>query len=277
MSPERSVAQEPAGEVSWSYADDICELVLGRMPCNEIGSAMLADLERFLDDAESSGARALVVHSTSPKGFCAGADLTELLAAIDGREYEAYQQEAAEFIERIHAVMDRLDVLPMTTVAAIHGVCFGGGFELALTCDLWVADRTARFCFPELRLGIIPGFGGIPRLKRDVSNAVVRDLLLTGRSINAKRAAALGLVSQMVAAGEALDTARQVARQASLFNPDAARVAKRFIKPVPRAELAEEKEHFLRLLGQPAAIKALRDFAQRTDAMPYQPQAGEGL
>ena len=62
---------------------------------------------------------------------------------------------------------------------------FGGGFELALTCDLIVADKMARFCFPELRLGLIPGFGGIPRLKRDLGNAVVRDLLLTGRSINA--------------------------------------------------------------------------------------------
>jgi enoyl-CoA hydratase/carnithine racemase len=238
---------------------------------------MLADLERFLDDVEQSGARALVVHSTSPKGFCAGANLLELLEAIDGRDYDDYRGEAAEFIDRIHAVMDRLDVLPMTTVAAIHGVCFGGGFELALTCDLWVADRTARFCFPELRLGIIPGFGGIPRLKRELSNGIVRDLLLTGRSINAKRAAALGLVSQMVAAGEALGTARQVARQAALFNPDAAQVAKRFIKQVPHEELAQEKAHFLRLLGQPAAIKALRDFAQRSDAMPYQPQAGEGL
>jgi len=266
-----------SGQVTWSFADDVCELTLGRLPCNEIGTSMLADLERFLDEAEGSDARALVVHSTSEKGFCAGANLLELLDAIDGRAHAEYRAEAAEFIDRIHAVMDRFDVLPMTTVAAIHGVCFGGGFELALTCDLWVADRTARFCFPELRLGIIPGFGGIPRLKRDLPNSVVRDLLLTGRSINAKRAAALGLVSQMVATGEALDTARQVARQAALFNPDAACVAKRFIKSVPRAELDEEKEHFLRLLGQPAAIKALRDFAKRTDAMPYQPQAGEGL
>ena len=98
--------------------------------------------------------------------------------------------------------MNRLDTLPLTTIGAIHGVCFGGGFELALTCDILIADKTARFCFPELRLGIVPGFGGIPRLKRDVGNGVVRDLLLTGRSLNAKKAQTIGLVSQMVAQGK---------------------------------------------------------------------------
>jgi enoyl-CoA hydratase/carnithine racemase len=65
-----------------------------------------------------------------------------------------------EFLERIHAVLNRLDASPLTTIAAVHGVCFGGGFELALVCDLIIADKMARFCFPELRLGLIPGFGG---------------------------------------------------------------------------------------------------------------------
>jgi len=70
-----------------------------------------------------------------------------------------------------------------------------------LTCDVLVADKTARFCFPELRLGIVPGFGGIPRLRRELGNAVVRDILMTGRSLNAKKAQAVGLVSQVVAPG----------------------------------------------------------------------------
>ena len=77
-----------------------------------------------------------------------------------------------DFLERIHRVMNAIDAAPLTTIAAVHGVTFGGGFELALACDLIVADKMARFCFPELRLGLIPGFGGIPRLKRDLGNAV---------------------------------------------------------------------------------------------------------
>ena len=94
-----------------------------------------------------------------------------------------------DFLLGIHRVFNQIDAAPLVTVAAVHGVVFGGGFELALTCDMIVADRTARFCFPELRLGLIPGFGGIPRLKRDLGNGLVRDLLMTGRSINATKAA----------------------------------------------------------------------------------------
>ena len=76
-----------------------------------------------------------------------------------------------DFLERIHRVLNLIDAAPLTTIAAVHGVTFGGGFELALACDLIIADKMARFCFPELRLGLIPGFGGIPRLKRDLGNA----------------------------------------------------------------------------------------------------------
>ena len=95
-----------------------------------------------------------------------------------------------EFLERIHRVMNAIDAAPLTTIAAVHGVTFGGGFELALVCDLIIADKMARFCFPELRLGLIPGFGGIPRLKRDLGNAVVRDLLLTGQKLQRHQSAA---------------------------------------------------------------------------------------
>src|SRR5581483_5616353 len=113
-----------------------------------------------------------------------------------------------DFLERIHRVLNTIDASPLITIAAVHGVTFGGGFELALACDLIIADKMARFCFPELRLGLIPGFGGIPRLRRDLGNAVVRDLLLTGRSFNATKAQAIGLVSQVVGEGEALKVAR---------------------------------------------------------------------
>src|SRR3989442_14597779 len=122
-------------------------------------------------------------------------------------------QGVRNYLERIHRVMNTIDAAPLTTIAAVHGVVFGGGFELALVCDLIIADKMARFCFPELRLGLIPGFGGIPRLKRDFGNGVVRDLFLTGRSINATKAQSVGLVSQVAAEGEALRVARATAGQ----------------------------------------------------------------
>jgi enoyl-CoA hydratase/carnithine racemase len=121
-----------------------------------------------------------------------------------------------DYLTRIHSVFSIIDSSPLTTIAAVHGVTFGGGFELALTCDLIIADKMARFCFPELRLGLIPGFGGIPRLKRDLGNGLVRDLLLTGRSLNATRAHAAGLVSQVAGEGEALRLARHTAAQVKI-------------------------------------------------------------
>jgi enoyl-CoA hydratase/carnithine racemase len=159
----------------------------------------------------------------------------------------------------------------LTTIAAVHGVTFGGGFELALVCDIIIADKVARFCFPELRLGLIPGFGGIPRLKRDLGNGVVRDLLLTGRSINATKAQAVGLVSQVVAEGEALKVARITADQLKKFDRRAAIAAKQFIKPIPYEELEREIDIFCELFTQPAVEQGLKKFVESTEAQPYLP------
>jgi enoyl-CoA hydratase/carnithine racemase len=150
-------------------------------------------------------------------------------------------------------------------------VTFGGGFELALVCDLIIADKMARFCFPELRLGLIPGFGGIPRLKRDLGNAVVRDLLLTGRSFNATKVQQVGLVSQIVAEGEALRVARSTAAQLAKFDRRTSIAAKKFIKPIPYEELKKEIDIFCELFAQPAVEIGLRKFAESVDAQPYLP------
>jgi enoyl-CoA hydratase/carnithine racemase len=257
--------------VEWAVQGGVCELTLGRAPCNEIGSEMLEELERFLAELDVESTHALVVHSTARGGFSAGADLRELYRGLVDRPEHEQEPALRDYIDRIHAVMDTLDTLPLTTVGVVHGVCFGGGFELALTCDVLVAEKTARFCFPELRLGILPGFGGIPRLRRDVSNSLVRDLLLTGRSINAKKAMGAGLVSQMVASGEGLAAARAVAQQATKFDRDALATTKKFMKPIPRAELVEEKAHFLRLAQRPALREALRKFVESDDLRPYLP------
>lgn len=257
--------------IEWALKDGVYELALRRQPCNEIGTEMLEALERFLEEAGGASARALIIHSEVEGGFCAGADLRQLYEGFLSRPEREHESALRDFIDRIHRVMDALDMLPMTTIGVVHGVCFGGGLELAMTCDLLIAERTARFGFPELRLGIIPGFGGIPRLKRDVGNAVVRDLLLTGRTFNAKKAVSIGLVSQVVPTGEGMIAARAAARQATKFEPDAAITAKRFIKPLPAEELAQEKEHFLRLAKKPPLREALRKFVESEDIRPYLP------
>jgi enoyl-CoA hydratase/carnithine racemase len=259
--------------LSWALANGVIELALHREPCNELGSASLVELEKFAAVLESmqAEAHALIIYSEMKPGFCAGADLRELYQRSHAMEKAEAAAGVRNFLERIHRVLNRIDATPLTTIAAVHGVTFGGGFELALTCDLIIADKMARFCFPELRLGLIPGFGGIPRLKRDLGNAVVRDLFLTGRSFNATKAQQIGLVSQVVGEGEALRAARATAAQLGKFDRATAAAAKKFIKPIPEEELRQEIDLFCELFARPAVQAGLRKFVESTDAQPYLP------
>ena len=259
--------------LSWELEDGVIELALHRDPCNEIGSRTLEELEKFVSAMEQmqNAAHALILHSTLKSGFCAGADLRELYHGAQGMEKQAAARVVREFLERIHKVLNAIDSSPLTTIAALNGVTFGGGLELALVCDLIIADKMARFCFPELRLGLIPGFGGIPRLKRDLGNAVVRDLLLTGRSFNATKAQQVGLVSQVVGEGESLKAARGTAAQLGKFDRRTAIAAKKFIKPIPYEELKREIDIFCELFTQPAVEAGLKKFVESKDAQPYLP------
>jgi enoyl-CoA hydratase/carnithine racemase len=259
--------------LSWQVQGEVIELALHREPCNELGSLSLIEFEQFasaLDDLEK-GAHALILYSQLKCGFCAGADLRELYQRSQTMDESEAARGVRDFLERIHRVLNRIDRAPLTTIAAVHGVTFGGGFELALVCDLIVADKMARFCFPELRLGLIPGFGGIPRLKRDLGNAVVRDLLLTGRSFNATKAQQIGLVSQIVSEGEALRAARATAGQIGKFDRQTVVTAKRFIKPIPLEELRAEIDIFCELFSRPAVQAGLKKFVESSDAQPYLP------
>jgi len=267
------VASHKGKALSWQIAEGVIELALHLPPCNEIGTAMLGELEQFVAvlDAAGSSAHALIIHSEEPAGFCAGADLRELYAGALPLAPAERAAGVRAFLERIHNVLNVLDDSSLPTIAAVHGVTFGGGFELALACDLIVADKMARFCFPELRLGLIPGFGGIPRLNRDLGNAIVRDLLLTGRSINASKALEVGLVSQVAAEGKALLVARAAAAQVGKFDRTASAAAKRFLKPIPREELRREIDLFCELFARPTVMEALRKFVESTDTHPYLP------
>src|ERR1700758_5870539 len=233
----------------WDWRDAIVELALDHEPANEIGTETLADLEKFATaiPALASDTGACIISSARKHGFSAGADLRELYRSAEPLSEKERLAGVRQFLERIHAVLNAIDGAPFVTIAAVHGVCFGGGFELALACDIIVADKMARFAFPELRLGLIPGFGGIPRLQRALRNAFVRDLLLTGRSVNATRAQAVGLVAQLASEGEALKIAQSTAAQITKFDAVTRAAAKKFIKPIPHQELRHEKHLFFRL------------------------------
>src|SRR5205807_8299040 len=249
------------------------ELTLDREPANEIGTAMLEDLEQFVAafPALIPDASACIIASARKHGFSAGADLRELYRQAAPLSEKERVAGVRDFLTRIHAVLNAIDAAPFMTIAAVHGVCFGGGLELALACDIIVADKMARLAFPELRLGLIPGFGGIPRVKRDLGNAFLRDLLFTGRTVNATRAHAAGLVAQLAGEGEALHIARSGAAQIAKFDAVTRAAAKKFIKPIPHDELRREIDLFCELFTRPAVMAALKKFVEDSGPMPYLP------
>ncbi len=234
---------------------------------------MLAELEGFVAAFGSlaSATTTCIISSARKSVFSAGGDLRELYHQAASVPEKERLKGIRNFLERIHAVMNAIDAAPFVTIAAVHGACLGGGLELALACDIIIADKMARFAFPELRLGFIPGFGGIPRLKRDLGNAVVRDLLFTGRTINATRAHAVGLVAQLAGEGEALAIARSTAAQVAKYDPVARAAAKEFMKPIRHEELRREIDIFCELFMRPEVMAALKKFVEDSGPMPYLP------
>ena len=259
----------------WEWRDGVVELTLDREPLNEIGTVMLSDLEKFAAAIKRLApvTSACIIASARPGGFCAGADLKELYYGAVRLPKTKRVAGAREFLKRIHKVLNAIDEAPFVTFAAVHGLCMGGGVELALVCDQIVADKMARFGFPELRLGLIPGFGGIPRLRRDVGNSFIRDLLFTGRTVKAESAHQAGLVAHLAGEGYALQVARSMAQQVTKFEAETRVAAKKFIKPIPRAELNKEIELFCKLFKRPVVMESLRRFVETDDPMRHLPVA----
>jgi enoyl-CoA hydratase len=157
---------------------------------NALSFALIRELARAFDEVAASSARALLVTGAGAKAFCAGADIKELT----GRPL-ADQKRGAELGQATFAKLDRL---PMPSVAIINGYAFGGGLELALACTFRLATRNAKMAFPEIKLGLIPGYGGTQRLPRVVGEARALEMIMTGRTVDAEEAARLGLVNRLL-------------------------------------------------------------------------------
>lgn len=157
---------------------------------NALSFALIRELARAFDEVAASNARALLVTGAGAKAFCAGADIKELT----GRPL-ADQKRGAELGQATFAKLDRL---PMPSVAIVNGYAFGGGLELALACTFRLATRNAKMAFPEIKLGLVPGYGGTQRLPRVVGEARALEMILTGRTVDAEEAARFGLVNRVV-------------------------------------------------------------------------------
>jgi 3-hydroxyacyl-CoA dehydrogenase / enoyl-CoA hydratase / 3-hydroxybutyryl-CoA epimerase len=154
---------------------------------NTLSEDVLTELDAILEKLERDRPRGLVIRSAKRSGFIAGADIAQFRGVTDSTQVEA-------LLTRGHAVLDRLDRLPLPTVAVIHGFCLGGGLEVALACDYRVAIDDASFGFPEVLLGLHPGLGGTVRLTRLINPVQAMTMMLTGKTERARRARALHLV-----------------------------------------------------------------------------------
>ena len=173
---------------------------------NALSFALIAELARTLDEVAATDARALLITGAGDKAFCAGADIKELT----GRSLSE-QKRGGEVGQATFAKLERL---PMPSIAVINGYAFGGGLELALACTFRIATRNAKMGLPEIKLGLVPGYGGTQRLPRAVGEARAMDMILSGRAIDAEEAHRIGLVQRLID-GDALAGALAYAREFS--------------------------------------------------------------
>lgn len=188
----------------------------------------LSDLVNDLTDRPEI--RALVITGAGEKAFCAGADLKER------RTME--QKEVRRYIRLIRDTFTRIEQLPKPVIASLNGVALGGGTELALACDLRVAEETATLGLTETSLGIIPGAGGTQRLPRLIGKAKAKELIFTAQKLTASDAEKWGLINKVVARGKGLETALRLAEQIGENAPLAVEQAKFAINQGMETDLA---------------------------------------
>src|SRR5215469_11990001 len=190
--------------------DELAVVTLDRPEVlNALNFELLRDLGAALDQVARGDAHALLVRGAGDRAFCSGADVKELM----GRSLRA-QREGAAFGQ---AVFARLVALPIPSIALISGYAFGGGLELALACTFRLAARNARLGLPEIKLGLIPGYGGTQRLPRLIGEARALEMILTGRTVEAEEAERIGLVNRTVE-GDLIDAGKSFAREMTCYS-----------------------------------------------------------
>ena len=242
--------------VELTRKDEFAVLTLNRPEAlNALNAQTIGEISEAIDAAGATDARALIITGAGDKAFCAGADVREM----QGIDLVSNKRKS----ERGQAAFARLDALRIPSVALINGYAFGGGLELALAATFRLATPRAAMALPEIKLGLMPGYGGTQRLPRVVGEARALELIMTGRTVRAEEALAMGLVNRIVEDTDRLDQAIAFAREFtcySLVSLGYARDAYELVWELPPEDL---KRRNLAVLKQLAA--AAPDGASKTD------------
>ncbi|XP_028071801.1 probable enoyl-CoA hydratase 2, mitochondrial isoform X2 [Camellia sinensis] len=226
---------------------------------NSIGKDMLRGLQHSFEAINrDSSANILMISSSVPRVFCAGADLKER-KTMSSSEVQA-------FVNSLRSTFSYLEALHIPTIAVIEGAALGGGLEMALSCDLRICGEDAVLGLPETGLAIIPGAGGTQRLPRLVGRSVAKELIFCGRKVGGRDAVSMGLVNHCVPAGEAHLKALEIAWNINQKGPLALRMAKRAINEGLEVDMASalalEEECYEQLLNTKDRLEGLEAFAE---------------
>jgi enoyl-CoA hydratase len=230
---------------------------------NALDARTIAELGDVVARAETDRAvKALVLTGAGEKAFVAGADIAAMSAMSP--------LEARRFAETAHAIIARMEALPVVTIAAVNGFALGGGCEIAMACDLVYAAEKARFGQPEVNLGIMPGFGGTQRLTRRVGLSRALEMVLSGDHYDAARAKEMGLALEVLPAAELLPFAKAQAKKIASKGPVAVAASKRAIREGADADLRTanelERQAFSALFGTEDAREGMRAFVEKRAA-----------
>ena len=217
--------------VEYSQIDELALITLNRPEAlNALSVQVVREIGEAIDKAAASDARALLITGAGEKAFCAGADISEFM----GRTVvEAL--EAAEFGQNTFA---KLDNLRIPSLAVINGYALGGGLELATACTLRVATANANLGVPEIKLGLIPGYGGTQRLPRLIGQGRALDMVMTGRMVGAEEALGMGLINRIVET-PVLDGAVEYAREFAGFSLPVLRYSREAVMRADQSSLSE--------------------------------------
>lgn len=250
------------GLVRLERHDAVCTLCVDNPPVNALGYQTFVDLDAALTEIEKDdGVRAVVLTGAGDKAFLAGADLTEFGELI------AEPAKMAERAKWSRGIFHRIEELPMPVIAAVQASAVGGGAEVALLCDLVIADPRARFGLPEVQLGLIPGAGGTQRLPRRVGASRAKELIFLGETITAEEAFRIGLVNRIAQPGAAFEEATALAERIAARPARAVQHAKRAIDEgigqPPDFALDLEHDYFMATLRTADAQEGYRAFLEK--------------
>jgi len=204
-------------QLLFSIANGIATIVINRPAVrNALNAATIEEIRDAVESARNDGnVRAVIITGSGDRAFVAGADIGEI-AGLN-------QKDGEQFARRGQSVFDAIEALGKPVIAAVNGYALGGGCELAMACTMRVASESAVFGQPEVKLGIIPGYGGTQRLSRLVGKGRALEMLLTGEMISAPEALRIGLVNRVVPDTELQSTAEAMAKKIMANAPQAVR------------------------------------------------------